>query len=96
MGEIRTCTVSYQDIEGVKHSVDVTAETLYEAAALGMKAMNVAGWENAPNLSIDVRVRAAETIHTISNAVLAAWLSSNGKTPKEQAVKAKLRELLRA
>jgi hypothetical protein len=47
-----------------------------------------------PNLRIEVRVRAPETNHTITNAVLAAWLSRNGKSPKEQALKARLRELL--
>jgi DNA-binding transcriptional LysR family regulator len=96
MAEIRTCTVSYQDIEGVKHSVDVSADSLYEAAALGMAAMKVPDWQNAPNLVIEVRVRAPEIMHSISNSVLAAWLARNGKTPKEQAVKARIQELLRA
>src|SRR5262245_27876028 len=31
----RSCTVSYQDLDGITHSVDVTAETLYEAAVIG-------------------------------------------------------------
>jgi hypothetical protein len=37
--ELRSCIVSYQDLEGVTHSIEVTAETLYEAAVLGMQAM---------------------------------------------------------
>jgi len=28
----RTCTVTLTDIRGVKHSVEVTAETVFEAA----------------------------------------------------------------
>lgn len=40
--ELRSCVVTYQDTEGVKHSVEVTAESLYEAAILGMKALKAA------------------------------------------------------
>ena len=96
MPEVRSCVITYQDIEGVKHSVEVTAESLYEAAILGMKAMKVPNWENAPNLEIEVRERAPETRHTVWNSVLTAWLARNGKTPKEQALKAPLRELVRS
>jgi hypothetical protein len=38
---IRSGTVVYQDPDGITHFVDVTAETLYEAAVLGMNALNV-------------------------------------------------------
>jgi hypothetical protein len=93
--ELRSCRVSYQDQEGIKHSVDVTAETLYEAAVLGMKALRVAGWLDAPHLMINVTVRAPETTHTIRNAALAAWLSCAGKSPREQVLKSRLLELLR-
>lgn len=93
MPELRSCLVSYQDFDGITHSVEVTAETLYEAAILGMQAMKVEGWWNMPSLKIDVRVRAPETIHTIWNSSLSAWLARNGKSPKEQALKARLREL---
>ena len=95
VGEIRSCTVCYQDIEGVRHSVEVTAESLYEAAVLGMNTLHVANWHNAPNLTIEVRVKAPEVTHTISNAVLAAWLARNGKSPREQALKTRLKELMR-
>jgi hypothetical protein len=95
MPELRSCRVSYQDLEGIKHSVEVTAETLYEAAVLGMRALQVSGWMDAPNLMIDVTVRAPETTHTIRNAALAAWLSCAGKSPREQVLKSRLRELVR-
>ena len=41
MLELRSCRVSYQDSDGIGHSVEVTAETLYEAAILGMTLFNV-------------------------------------------------------
>jgi hypothetical protein len=93
--DVRSCVVSYRDFEGITHSIEVTAETLYEAAILGMKAMKVGRWRDAPNLEIEVKVKHPETRYTMSNAVLAAWLSRNGKSPKEQAIKTRLRELFR-
>jgi hypothetical protein len=94
MGELRTCVVSYQD-ENFKHSVEVTAETLYEAAVLGIKAMNVPRGR-LHLLSFDVAVKAPEVWHSISGAKLGAWLAFPGKNPKEQALKSKLEEILRA
>ena len=37
MGHLRSCVVSYQDNQGIRHSAEVTAETLYEAAVLGLQ-----------------------------------------------------------
>lgn len=95
MPELRSCQVSYQDLDGIRHSVGVTAETLYEAAVLGMIALRATGWMNAPNLTIEVTVKAPETTHSISNAVLTAWLSRAGKSPREQALKSRLLDLTR-
>jgi hypothetical protein len=39
--ELRARRVWYQNLEGVTHSIDVTAQTLCEAAILGMQAMKV-------------------------------------------------------
>jgi hypothetical protein len=48
--ELRACRVSYQDLEGVTHSIEVTAQTLCEAAILGMQAMKVPRWQDRPSL----------------------------------------------
>ena len=42
VAELRTCTVSYKDLQDIEHAVQVTAETLYEAAALGLAAFRKA------------------------------------------------------
>ena len=92
---LRTCTVSYADIDGITHSVDVTAETLYEAAILGMNLLNVPRWHDNPNLKIQVRVRQPETVHEVWNASLSAWFARVPKTQDEQALKNRLKALLR-
>jgi hypothetical protein len=45
---LRTCTVSYKDVEGVTHTVEVSASSLYEAAVLGLKAFEETGWADHP------------------------------------------------
>ena len=89
---LRTCVVSYYDRD-FKHSVEVVAETLHEAAVLGIKAMNVPG-DCLHLLSLNVCVKVPEVHHTITGASLGAWLAQPGKTPKEQALKARLGELM--
>ena len=41
VSELKACEVSYRDYLGVKHSVEVTAQSLYESAALGSKLLKV-------------------------------------------------------
>jgi hypothetical protein len=41
---IRTCTVSFTGPSGVRHLVEVTAESIYQAAALGVSALKSDGW----------------------------------------------------
>ena len=41
---VRSCRVTIKDMDGVKHTVEVTAETLYEAVALGLVAMRGNDW----------------------------------------------------
>jgi hypothetical protein len=40
---LRTCTVAVMDIRDVEHSIEVTAETLYEAIALAALAAGQLG-----------------------------------------------------
>jgi hypothetical protein len=94
MPELRSCRISYLDSDSLRHSVEVTAETLYEAAVLGMTTLRAAGWIDAPNLTIEVTVKAPEMTHSISSGVLSAWLSRSGKSPREQALKSRLLELM--
>jgi hypothetical protein len=44
---LRTCTVSFVGPSGVRHAVEVTAESVYEGAALGVSALRNSGWADA-------------------------------------------------
>ena len=41
---VRSCRVTIQDMDGVSHTVDVTAATLYEAVAHGLAALRANEW----------------------------------------------------
>jgi hypothetical protein len=40
---LRTCTVAVKDIRDVEHSIEVTAETLYEAIATALATLQCLG-----------------------------------------------------
>src|SRR3954463_8511583 len=39
-----TCVVSFKSPSGIVHSVDVSADSLYEAAAIGLSMLRQDGW----------------------------------------------------
>jgi hypothetical protein len=44
---VRSRKVTIEDTNGVRHTVDVTARSLYEAVALGMAPIRTDEWVNA-------------------------------------------------
>jgi hypothetical protein len=65
---VRACTVSFTGPAGVRHSVDVSAESVYEAAALGLSRLRRDEWADqvAPGTPIEIAVREPATTHTVS------------------------------
>ena len=89
--------VGVSDTEGMTHSVRVTAGSLLEAAALGLAELRrCAMMDTAPGPAtrLTVVVEVPGTAHEVPMHKLKAWLEGNGKSPAEQAVKVRLRELL--
>jgi gamma-glutamylcysteine synthetase len=81
----------------VTHTVIVPASSLYEAAALGVAEFKRNGFAFAsigPATRLKISVEPPATTHELSMAKLESWLDTNGKTPREQAVKVRLRQIL--
>jgi len=94
---LRTCRVTCRDIDGVKHTVEVSAESLYEAVARGLAAFrsaDCAGEIGHGQTTITVAVMQLEVEHKVRMRDFEAWLESNGRSPAEMALKYRLRELL--
>lgn len=85
------------DIEGVEHTVEVTAESLYEAVARGLAALQDAVWAGdigRSQTTITVVVQQPEVEHKVRMRDFEAWLESDGRSLAEMALKSRLRELL--
>lgn len=96
-GVSSTCRVSFEDGAGMMHVVTVSASSLYEAAALGIAEFKRSGFaftNIGPATRLTISVEPPAMTHQLSVAKLQAWLDTNGKTPREQARKVTLRQLL--
>ena len=91
---VRTCTVSFADAERVRHSVNVQAETLYEAVALAVRVFREHGIAPGQNSQIDVEARSPSVKHTVALSKVQDWLQSSAKSPKDKLVKERLKGLL--
>lgn len=89
------CVVFFTDTESVRHSVEVEARSLYEAAALALAEFRSSGVveEIGPATRLSIAVRRPETIHELAVGKVEAWLQSNAKSPAEQALKGRLRKV---
>ena len=82
---LRSCRVTIQDMDGVSHTVEVTATTLYEAVALGLAAIRgnewVAGIAQGLNV-VKVSVADAPVDHEVKLMDFTKWLERGG-SPRE-------------
>jgi hypothetical protein len=95
---LRTCRVSCLDANGAEHAVEVTARSLYEAVARGLHIFRQKYWVDGihQNSTITIAVKEPEVEHRVRIRDFENWLSSNGKSPAEQALKSDLRALFKA
>jgi hypothetical protein len=92
-----TCLVSFIDSNGIRHAVEVAACTLYEAAVLAMAEFRRCGFTAdapGPATRLSVTVKTPVTSHEVQWGKIETWLQSAGK-PNEQAMKGRLRDVLR-
>ena len=89
------CIVSFVDLDGIRHSVEVEAEGLYEASVLGLCAFRKHELEPGAMTQLEVEVRSSVT-HSLTVTKVREWLQRGVRTPKEAVLKERLRTLLSA
>ena len=93
---LRQCTVSFKSATGITHAVEVEAETLYEAAGLGLARLKQDGWIEGlgPGSKLEIQVREPSTVHSLTVQQLHRWLE--GVTPSAGDVlrRARVRQML--
>src|SRR5205823_12610384 len=89
------CIVSFVDLDGIRHSVEVEAEGLYEASVLGLCAFRKHDLQPAGLTQLEVEVLSSVT-HTLTVNKVQDWLKRGVRSPKEAVLKERLRGLLQA
>jgi hypothetical protein len=95
----RTCLVSLTDTQGIKHSVEVVAESLYEAAVIGVQILRKDEWVDqgiGVATKIEVEVREPATKHTVTLSQIERWLNGATISPNERVKKDRLKGILRS
>lgn len=87
------CVVSYVDMDGIRHTVEVEAETMYEAAVLALAAFKKHELTPAGLTELSVGVR-TYVEHSLTVQKVHQWLSRGVRTPKEAVLKERLRALI--
>jgi hypothetical protein len=93
---VQTCSVTLTDSRGVRHTVDVTAESLFEAAAHALAVFKRDGWTDpvGPATRMEVEVRAPSVRHAVTVLQIERWLQGATSSPNERVRKDRLRQLL--
>jgi hypothetical protein len=94
---LRSCRVTITDLDGVAHTVQVTAATLYEAVALGLAAIRGNDWVMGVAQgfnTVKVRVTDIPIEHDVRLTDFTRWLERKGGSPRETADRSRVKQLL--
>jgi hypothetical protein len=94
---LRSCRVTFTDMEGVAHTVEVTASSLYEAVAMALTALRGKEWVTGiPDGFAPVRVRVLDipVDHEVRLKDFTNWLDRRGNGPKEVMDRKRIRDIL--
>jgi hypothetical protein len=94
---VRSCRVTIKDVDGVKHTVEVTAETLYEAVALGLVAMR--GNDGVMGIAQDLNTVHVSVVdisieHSVKIKDFHDWLERCTDAPREISRRSRSKSIL--
>jgi hypothetical protein len=84
----RTCTVSFTGTDGIRHSVNVHAESLYEAVTLAVREFRAHDCSPGSASELEVDARSPAVTHTVSLGKLRLQLSA--RSPSDKIMKERL------
>ncbi|MGO9606607.1 MAG: hypothetical protein ACLQAT_25010 [Candidatus Binataceae bacterium] len=95
---VKTCRVTCSDSRGVAHTVEVTAQTLYEAVAQALRLFRENDWtEDSQRVpaTVTVRIKQPELEHQVRIRDFENWLESAARSPADMTLKNRLRALVK-
>lgn len=87
---MKHCIVSFVDFGGIRHSVEVEADSMYEATAAALEVFHNHDCPPGPGSELEVQVRTAVT-HTIAINRLKEWASLGGSSPRDKVLKQRIK-----
>ena len=94
---ISKCIVRLKDCHNTEHSVEVYAQSLYEAVLRGLGRLQDVGWESNADETIqrvEVEIHQEPTRHIVDVPKLLKWVEEKSSYPAQETRKVKLRKLL--
>jgi len=93
---VRRCLVSVKDTRGIRHTAEVEAETLYEAASLGFSALKKDDWAEGlgPATPLEVSVHEPAITHTVTVNQILRWCDGVAVSPDEVLKRKRVKQLL--
>ena len=94
---MRTCCVTITDLEGIAHTVEMTASALFEAVALGPAALCDSDWvAGIPEglAAVRVSVTSIPIEHTVKMQDFTNWVERKGGSPKDVSNRDRIRAIL--
>jgi hypothetical protein len=83
-------------MQDISHTVEVTAESLYEAVALGLRAIRGRDWVEGlrEQFKVDVSVSEIPVRHSVEMKEFSSWLQRDGGAPKDLVQRKRVRKVL--
>src|SRR5215470_7808536 len=92
---IRSCRVTIPDVDGVSHTVEVTAASLYEAVAQGLTALRGKEWVAGIAPGVNVKVADVRVEQQVKLSDFTKWLEkAGGVSPREVSERQRIRAIL--
>ena len=87
------CIVSFLDTNGIRHSVEIEAASLFEAAVLAVKIFRDHDCAPGEISRLEVEIRSSVT-HEVTLKKVRQWLDGGAKTPKNAVMKDRLKLII--
>jgi hypothetical protein len=91
---VRSCVVSFLDPDGLRHSVEVQAASLYEAAVMAIGTFRQHDCQPGQASQLEIKVTSPSVTHTVTVKKVREWLDGGAKSPNEKVTKERLKAML--
>ena len=93
---VRACSVSFKGASGIRHGVEIEAESVFEAAVKAVARFRADPWmeQVGPGTPLDIEVGEPAMKHSISLQQVEHWIASATRNPTEASKKVRLKMML--